>query len=181
MSTSFAAFLASLATLTLRSESLATIAEATGEWTTCDDCSGYGESFAHDPTCAVSCPSCQGHGERVVSAWDDLRDGAHRAILAATLVDRSPLTTARARAAALRASLEMTIATTRNPVLLRGCPCCHEVSDARGFEDDGLCERCHCVDFSALEADLERWLVALPAMSRNSDADSSSLLCAEAA
>lgn len=175
------AFLASLACLALRSESLATIAEATGEWTRCDDCSGYGESFAHDPTRAISCPSCQGHGERVVSAWDSQRDGAHRAVLAATLVDRSPLPAARARAAALRTSLEMTVATTRNAVLLRGCPCCHEVSDARGFEDDGLCERCHIIDFGALEADLERWPAAPPCLPWQRDADASSLMFAEVA
>jgi len=179
----FTAFLASLAALTIRSEALVALVEATGEWTECDTCNGCGESFASDPTRCVSCPDCQGHGERVVSAWSEDLASTHRAILAHTLVDRSPLTAARANAAALTASLEMTARrlVTRGP-FMRWCRCCEEVRDAREFEDDGACVRCHtdlasiaaeqhAAARAAVEADLETWPVEPPALVWNSDAD----------
>ncbi len=193
MSTAFATFLVSLAALTIRSEALVALVEATGEWTECDDCSGYGESFASDPTRCVSCPSCQGRGERVVSPWDADLASTHRTILAHTLVDRSPLTAARANAAALRASLEMSARRllTRAP-MHRGCPCCLEVRDAHDFEDDGACIFCH-IDLgviageqhaaarAAVEADLETWPVAPPCVPWQRDADASSMMFAGAA
>ena len=159
----FTAFLASLAALTIRSEALVALVEATGEWTECDTCNGY--------------------GERVVSAWSEDLASTHRAILAHTLVDRSPLTAARANAAALTASLEMTARrlVTRGP-FMRWCRCCEEVRDAHEFEDDGACVRCH-IDLAsiaaeqhaaaraAVEADLETWPVEPPTLSWQSDAD----------
>ena len=97
--------------------------------------------------------------------------------------DRSPLTAARANAAALTASLEMTARrlVTRGP-FMRWCRCCEEVRDAHEFEDDGACVRCH-IDLAsiaaeqhaaaraAVEADLETWPVEPPALVWNSDAD----------
>lgn len=185
----FTAFLASLACLTLRSDSLAALAAATATPTPCDACDGHGE-HGHGPD-AVECRACGCTGERLVSAWDEDRDSARRRVLAATLVpcDRAALPAARSHAAALRASLQMT---ARRTLTHRVCPCCAELRDARSFEGDGVCELCHIdldgiaaaqheAALASIEAELDAWPVVPPAMPWQGDADGASMLCAEVA
>lgn len=191
MSAAFSTLLASLAFFTLRSDALVALAEATSEWTDCNACGGHGERpspHSHHPADCISCHACQGRGERVVSPWDEDVAAAHRAVLAATLVDRSGLPAARAASAALSASLTMTV---RRTLSLRGCPCCHELRDARAFEEDGACERCHIAldeiaaeqhasARAAFEAELEHWPVAPPDLPWQRDAEQPFALAAGA-
>ncbi len=86
---------------------------------------------------------------------------------------------AREMAAPLLRSLDMTV---RRTLGRRACPCCHELRDPAAFEPDGACELCH-IDLSAIaaaqhdaartaiEAELETWPVAPPALAWELDSE----------
>lgn len=152
--------LASLAFAVLRLDALNAFSITLRAPTECGSCHGFGEipgsPSTHDPVGSAACPDCKGRGERLVSSWDDDAARASHAVLSVKLTHPDAVAPARARANALRASLDATVAHTLGQ---RGCRVCLTLRPRDEVSDDNVCIHCsvgsHDIGNHQREASLE--------------------------